>query len=152
MRILKQKIIMACLLIMPMISNAQFATNPPFFTYGFTAFPATMQKIGIGSFPTNASVQAKLHINQFLLAANAPTNGFLFRTDGDQSVVNQWQLFTGPNANALTEKFRLYVPANDSCVIVKSTISDLILADNKTQISVTELSKMQEQIALLEKK
>ncbi|MBW7936813.1 MAG: hypothetical protein H3C71_06705, partial [Flavobacteriales bacterium] len=87
-------------------------------------------------------MQAKLHVNQFLLAGNPATNGFLFRTDGNQSVVNQWQLFTGANATAQTERFRLFVPANDSTVTLQSTTSSLILADNKTQISVQELKTM----------
>lgn len=77
----------------------------------------------------------------FLLAPNEPTNGFLFRTDGNQSVANQWQLFTVATNLTTTEKFKLYVPANDSCVIVKATTSDLILADNKTPPATASLTK-----------
>ncbi len=120
MKIQKQKIILVSLLSLPLISNGQFLLNPPFNNYIRTSNPATVQKVGIGNFPNNASVQAKLHVNSFLLAANPATNGFMFRTDGDQSVVNQWQLFTGTSATAQTQRFRLFVPANSNNVFLQS--------------------------------
>jgi hypothetical protein len=91
--------------------KGQFSTNPPFFNYGFTN-PLSIQKIGIGAFPTNPGVQAKLHVNQFLLAPNAATDGFLFRTDGNNSQNTKWQLFSGTSATAQIEKFNLNNPAN----------------------------------------
>ncbi len=77
--------------------------------YGRTSPP--IQKIGIGNFFINGNVQSKFHISNFLLAPDVTTDGFLFRTDGNQNVNNQWQLFTGLSAAGLTEKFRLFVPA-----------------------------------------
>jgi hypothetical protein len=148
MKKLKQKIIIACLLSMPIITNAQFNIIG---TIGRTQnLSPNITGIGIGFFPTVPSLNARLHVNNFLLGAPAgPLNGFLFRTDGSNAVVNQWQLFTGATNLTTTEKFKLFVPSNDSIVIIQSTRSSLILADNKTQISVTELKTMQEQIVLL---
>ena len=114
-----QKIIIGCLLGMPMISYSQFTTNGPFFNYGYT-FPVTIQKIGIGNFPTNASVQAKLHVSQFRLAADTLTTGLLFRTDGGNAQDNIWSIFTGPSNLTLTEKLRLYVPANSTNVVLQA--------------------------------
>ncbi|CAG0986479.1 hypothetical protein FLAV_02066 [Flavobacteriales bacterium] len=105
-------------------------------------------RIGMGNnLPGTFVPQARLHLLQF---GTGPANADMFRTNGDQSVVNQWQLFTGTTATTQTQRFRLFVPANDSCVVIKSTSSHLILADNKTQISVEELKKMQEQITSLQ--
>lgn len=147
-----KKIIIASLLSLPMISNAQFLTNPPFFNYIRTDYPATMQKVGIGNFQNNASVQSKLHVNQFLLAANPATNGLMFRTDGINNTDNIWSMFTGANNNSLTEKFRLYVLAEDSTVVIQASRAEMILANNKTQITITELKTMQDKIALLEQR
>lgn len=70
----------------------------------------TNGRIGMGNnLPNNFIPQARLHLLQF---GTGTVNADMFRTDGNQSVVNQWQLFTGANANALTQKFRLFVPAN----------------------------------------
>ena len=101
------------------ISNkvcSQFGFGPGG-NYGRTLLP--IQKIGIGFFPTNGSVQAKLHINPFLLANDPATTGLLFRTDGNSTTNNMWQIFTGPNNNALTEKFRLLIPANTNDPILR---------------------------------
>ncbi len=97
-----------------------------------------------------AITNGALHTHEGCASMCDLNGNLLMYTDGDQSVVNQWQLFTGTTATAQTERFKLFVPANDSCVIIKSTTSGLILADNKTQISVEELKKMQEQIASLQ--
>jgi prefoldin subunit 5 len=115
---LKQKIIIACLLSMPIISNAQF-------NLGITPALRTTAgntSVGIGNFPTTPSVQSRLHVNNFLLGAPAGAlNGFLFRTDGDQSVVNQWQLFTGTSATTQTQRFRLFVPATSNNVFLEQS-------------------------------
>lgn len=108
---------------LPMISNAQFTVPPPF-NFGITTLP--MQKIGIGNFPTNASVQAKLHISEFLLANDAATNGFMFRTDGSNNVANSWQLFTGATTGSVTEKFRLFIPANSNDATLQTTQNGVI--------------------------
>ncbi len=113
---LKQKIIIGCLLSMSIIADAQFNLGiaPALRT---TGGGSQNTAVGIGNFPTTPSVESRLHVNNFLLGApTGPLNGFLFRTDGDQSTVNQWQLFTGSNATTTTEKFRLFVPANSSDV------------------------------------
>ncbi|MEW6772824.1 MAG: tail fiber domain-containing protein [Bacteroidota bacterium] len=87
-------------------------------TYGRTL--PLIQKIGIGNFPINASVQSKLHINQFLLAPNAATDGFLFRTDGNSAQNTMWQLFTGTSATNQTEKFRIMIPSNSNDVLLRA--------------------------------
>jgi len=54
-----------------------------------------------------------LHVNNFF--CNDPAgnfNGRLFRTDGDQAVANNWQLFTGSSATSQTERFRIRNFAN----------------------------------------
>jgi hypothetical protein len=72
-----------------------------------------MQSIGIGNFGVAADFQSRLHVNNFF--CNSPTsatfNGKLFRTDGDRKVINQWSMWSGENATAQTEKFRLYIDA-----------------------------------------
>ncbi|GAB4203789.1 MAG: hypothetical protein Fur0023_11000 [Bacteroidia bacterium] len=83
-------------------------------------FPVNIAKIGIGFFPTAPSIQAKLHINQFLLAPDPSTNGLLFRTDGNTAQDNMWQIFTGTSATSQTEKFRLFIPANSNNVTLNT--------------------------------
>lgn len=80
-----------------------------------------VQKIGVGFFPTNPSIQSKLHVNQFLLASNPATDGFLFRTDGNSAQNTMWQLYTGTSATAQTEKFRIMIPANSNDVLIRAT-------------------------------
>lgn len=147
MKRLIEKIVVISLLSLPMISNAQFAVIPG----GDGRTNPAIKSIGVGTFTVVNRPQANLHVNQ-LLMPNSPffTPGHIFRTDGDSTLNNMWQLFTGASATAQTERFRLFVPANDSTVTLQSTTSSLILADNKTQISVQELKTMQQQIALLQ--
>jgi hypothetical protein len=116
-----KKVIIGGLISLPMISNAQF-TPVPGGTAGRTN-PA-IQKIGIGFFPTNASIQAKLHINQFLLAPNPATNGLMFRTDGSNAQTNSWSMFTGAANNSLTEKFSITVPANSNNAVLSTTFQN----------------------------
>ena len=115
MKNLTKKIFIGCLIGMPMISNAQFTIPPPF-NFGITTLP--MQKIAVGNFPNNASVEAKFQVNEFLLANDAATNGNLFRTDGNENNDNLWQLFTGATNTTLTEKFRINVFANSDNTIL----------------------------------
>lgn len=133
-----------------MIGNAQFNfTGFPINTYARTTVP--MQKVAIGNFPNNASVQAKLHVNQFLLANNPVTDGLMFRTDGSNAVTNQWQLFTGANANSTTQKFRLFVPANSvnatlettqpgSSLIINTTGIDRMIIDSLGNVTINNLA------------
>jgi hypothetical protein len=149
MRNFTKKIIIGGLISLPMISSAQFAVIPG----GDGRTNPAIRSIGIGTFTVVNRPQANLHVSQ-LLMPNSPffAVGNLFRTDGSNTVANQWQLFTGATANSVTEKFRLYVPANDSTITLQATTSDLIFADNKNQITLQQIIKMQQQIALLEKK
>jgi len=105
---------------MPIAVNAQFNTLG---TIGRTQnFGPDITGIGIGFFPTVPSLNARLHVNNFLLGApNGPLNGFLFRTDGNHNIVNQWQLYTGPTNATTTEKFKLYVPANANDVVLQQS-------------------------------
>lgn len=82
--------------------------------------PPTTQwrSFGMGDFSANAATpQARLHINEFyLLSPWTGTNGNIFRTDGSDAIVNQWQLYTGATANTTNQKFRIFVPSNLSDV------------------------------------
>ena len=73
----------------------------------------TVPSIGIGFFPSQASILARLEVNNFLCTTpSGSLNGLLFRTDGDQAVDNRWQLFTGTSSTAQTERFRIRTLAN----------------------------------------
>jgi hypothetical protein len=63
-----------------------------------------------------------------------------------------WQIFTGTSATGQTEKFRVFVPANDSSVTLKAPAASLILADNKNTISLDDIKQLQQQVALQEKR
>ena len=58
-----------------------------------------------------------MHLLQFGTGA---ANADMFRTDGNNAVVNQWQLFTGPNVNSTTQKFRLFNPANSVNTVLEA--------------------------------
>ncbi|MBW6481680.1 MAG: tail fiber domain-containing protein [Vicingaceae bacterium] len=111
-----KKIIIGSLLSLPMISNAQFIPLP-----GAGRTQPAIQKIGMGFFPNTGSINAKLHVSQFLLANNPATDGFLFRTDGSSTVANSWQLFTGVATGSVTEKFKLFVSANSNDATLQTT-------------------------------
>ena len=71
------------------------------------------QAAGIGNFLAAPAQQpnARLHVSNLRLQQPlGPLNGFLFRTDGFDNVLNRWSLFTGTTNATLLEKFRLYVP------------------------------------------
>jgi len=104
-----QKIIIGCLISLPMISNAQWGTIGG--TVGRTV-PSTITGIGIGTFPSAPSLQAKLQVNSFLLGSNPATDGFLFRTDGSQAFTNRWDLYTGTSSTALQQRYSLFVDAS----------------------------------------
>ena len=97
------------------IANAQFTTFNNSGRHGSTTQPPNqITSIGIGDFRSpNVAPNARLHVNNFRLdQPNGTLNGFLFRTDGNSSVENRWQLFTGATATSTNEKFKLFVPAN----------------------------------------
>lgn len=119
-----QKIIIVCLLSIPVIANAQFGIIPGG-VVGRTN--AAIQKIGVGNFPNNASVQAKLHVSQFLLANNPATNGLLFRTDGNSNVVNKWQMFTGTTVANATQKGVLFTTPDNSQLGTATQMNGLIM-------------------------
>ena len=52
---------------------------------------------------------SRLHINELYLGAPITPNplGNLFRTDGSNDVMNQWELFTG-DIDVTSRKFRIY--------------------------------------------
>lgn len=118
MKKIKLKFIMTLLAIIPNIAKAQWNPIPPM-SAGRTN--ASVEKIGVGNFLVNGDINAKLHINQFLLAPNPATSGLLFRTDGNQSVINQWQMFTGTTATNTTEKFSLFIPSNSNEAVLQTT-------------------------------
>ncbi len=69
---------------------------------------ATVPSVGVGTFTNLNLPLARLEVDNFLSASPTGTlNGFLFRTDGNQTVDNHWQLFTGTSSTAQTERFRI---------------------------------------------
>ena len=94
------------------LTKAQFNFNTvlPLNSTGQTVL--TIRGIGIGNFPLATATNARLHVNNFYCAApNGLLDGLLFRTDGRRNVDNMWQMFTGPAAATVNEKFRLVNPA-----------------------------------------
>jgi hypothetical protein len=68
------------------------------------------KSVGIGNFQFfNQSPASRLHINELYLGAPISPNplGNLFRTDGSNDVMNQWELFTG-DIDVTSRKFRIY--------------------------------------------
>ena len=87
--------------------NAQFGINPG--TFCGRTIPATIDAVGIGTFPNGVGTNARFHINEFYLTGSTFfPNGTLFRTDGNETVVNQWQMFTGANAGNASEKGKIF--------------------------------------------
>ena len=123
------------LLILLSSNNIQAQFNPFPGATGLSTIAAN-QKVGIGAFPTIASVQAKLHVNYFLLGFNPATDNFMFRTDGLDNVMQRWQMFTGPNLANTTEKFAIFTTntlpianfttVNNQHVTIQATQRDMI--------------------------
>jgi hypothetical protein len=124
MKKLQLKIIIVNLVSLPILVNAQFNTPPPF-NCGRTDF--TQQKIGIGNFTTNVSVQAKLHVNSFFLAPNPATDGLHFRTDGDRTIENSWTMFTGLTAATATQKAKIFIPAFSNDFNVEASTGNFVI-------------------------
>lgn len=91
----------------------------------YTATNSGMGAVGVGAFGVpNPAPQSRLHVSNFYcFQPTSSLNGFLFRTDGLRSVQNKWQIFTGNGTagSSPTEKFRLFIPANTSNVILNAT-------------------------------
>jgi hypothetical protein len=96
------------------ISGHQTAAQWNTFNANFGRTNLGIQSIAVGTFANTSDFQARLHVNNFYCnqPASVSLNGRLFRTDGDQSVVNSWQLFTGSSALNQTERFRIAVQPN----------------------------------------
>ncbi|MGV3630859.1 MAG: hypothetical protein ACO1O6_06625 [Bacteroidota bacterium] len=116
---MKKKFLLSLLTLSCFNLQAQFILNG--LNYGNTM--TGMRGIGIGDFLINATVPAsRFHINNFYCnQPNGILNGLLFRTDGRNNVENQWQLFTGPTDNNITEKFKLFVPASSTNVFLQAS-------------------------------
>jgi len=85
----------------PLNRHGSAAQTTPF---GFN----TWRSWGFGNFSGGNVPLARVHINEFLcLPTSNFLNGNLFRTDGSNSVTNNWRMFTGGNAGNSTEKFRI---------------------------------------------
>ena len=109
-------IVLSCL-----INNITFAQWGFIGVAGRTT--AGVPKIGIGFMPAIGNINAKLHVNSFLLAADAGTDGLLFRTDGINSVENNWRLFTGATNGTQVERFRLLLPAGSDNPTLRAAVS-----------------------------
>jgi len=86
------------------------STQAQFQLQGFNLGETTtnMRAIHIGNVAADAQIAARLHVNNFACSLPAGAlNGFLFRTDGDRTVENRWQLFTGSSATTQFERFRV---------------------------------------------
>ncbi len=101
--------------------NAQWgAQGNPFDRHGSAAVPTflglnTWRSWGFGNFTGGNVPLARVHINEFLcLPTNNFANGTLFRTDGANSTINQWQMFTGATNGATTQKFRVFTTLNSN--------------------------------------
>ncbi|MEI6143902.1 MAG: hypothetical protein WCP85_31790 [Mariniphaga sp.] len=122
------KLYLAFLLIIGIAFNAncQFNYNSvtPSFSIGQT--DATVDGIGIGTWPTNTATNARLHVNNFY--TSLPTgglNGLLFRTDGDSTVLNRWQMFTGTTAANASEKGMIFCDKDSLNFSIQATTKDL---------------------------
>lgn len=74
---------------------------------------SAITSVGVGAFPTTTEFQARMHVNNFYcFSPSGSLNGRLFRTDGDQSVLNTWQMFSGTSATSQSERFRIAVQPN----------------------------------------
>ena len=72
------------------------------------------KSVGIGDFQFFLQPPAsRLHINELYLGAPITPNplGNLFRTDGSNDVMNQWELFSG-DIDVTSRKFRIYTNKN----------------------------------------
>lgn len=84
--------------------------------------------IAIGNVNNFPSPLAALHIMMFTPnMANPALRGNVFRTDGENTVVNAWRMFTGPNTFGSTEKFSVLVPIASSHATLQATNGDLFL-------------------------
>jgi hypothetical protein len=119
MKKMKQSILFITLMSLSVIADAQWGLAG---VAGRTN--STVPKIGIGTFTLQSSILAKLHINSYLVAVDASTNGLMFRTDGDQTIENSWHLYTGTSATAQTERFRLFTQTGTTPFVGLRSVSN----------------------------
>lgn len=119
--------------------KAQFGITPiTGGLYGRTT-PATIDGVGIGFFPNFTPTNARFHINEFYMTASTVfPNGTLFRTDGSNTVINQWQMYTGATAATSTEKFKLFVSPVSNNVGLQANLGKMLFntGGNVTYMSI----------------
>lgn len=111
---MKIKLLTLIFLFLIYISNSQvFSPMAPFVNFGNTN--NNIIGVGIGNWPPFGTTNSRFHINNFFCnQPNGPLNGLLFRSDGNQNIINKWQMFSGTAANNTTEKGVLFVSPNSS--------------------------------------
>lgn len=102
------------------------------------------RSFGFGNFAANgATPQARVHINEFyLLNPWTGTNGNILRTDGSNTVNNNWRMFTGPTAAGATEKFRITSLATSSQIELGTVQNGSLhlLTNNTRRVTVLNVS------------
>lgn len=95
----------------------------------------TWRSWGFGDFTGTNTPLARVHINEFLcLPTSNFTNGNLFRTDGSNTVSNNWRLYTGDSQGTSNEKFRITSLANSNDIELGSVQSGTLnFITNNTQ-------------------
>ena len=87
--------------------------------------------VTIGNVSNFAATQALLHLTNFTPnMANTALRGEMFRSDGENGVINSWRLFTGATAATSTEKFSVRIPANSNNAELYSTAGNMYLFTN----------------------
>jgi hypothetical protein len=120
-----KKTILSIATLLAIQSNAQVTTiGGPFNRWMGLAPLGGINGITSVGFGGMGVTQSRFHVHDFGWAYpqnGSVASGSLFRTDGNNNVRNQWQFFTGGNANALTEKFKLFVNAGSADAGLQST-------------------------------
>jgi hypothetical protein len=118
----KNELLFISLLLCTVI-NAQIATV----TFGglqhAAITPVNITSMGVGVFNTANPTAARLHVSNFLLNVpnNVTYNGKLFRTDGNNTFDNMWQIYTGGTQAAVSEKFRLTAQKGTANILFNAT-------------------------------
>jgi hypothetical protein len=131
MKSLKIKIFIVYLICNSIIVNAQFNLIG-------TGIRTTSgnTKVGIGNFSSLPDINAKLHVNEFHLSTDAATDGRMFRTDGNESQINRWQLFTAPSFSATpTERFSVNALTSGSDVSLLADAAECEILFEQAQMS-----------------
>jgi len=118
----------------PLVAQFQISGVPVANRWGQT-IPGggnTIHAIGIGNFDDNTIPRARLHVNDNLLPytsgvfGSSFNRGQVFRTDGPLNRENSWTLYTGNvgGSGFGTERFKLFVQANQDIVRLQATIAN----------------------------